>query len=523
MKKTEVTEELLKIENDDSSIGLKDGLEFSDYRQIIFDMENPKELRLKAFMKCCDISNESISEILNTLVATYSISSSELVKEFLADICLTSDIDILLKLNCAKSITLYSTKEANKDLGYSLMRSLIFSESTLFDCNQTNFESLNIVIQIDSIVFLMQDEKNQDIALEYFKRIITNEKIDCDYRYKTILSLENTLTLNKGRCIMRSLLAFLFDEKTFNRFRILASQYLLQHFSKELDDLEKVEKIVIKIMLDNDLDINIRADAADLLLGLGSETSKVLARDVIINLGAYGEEPVRNIYNNAQNVHTESITDSAMEIIRCLNNNLKHTEVSYKEICKEIKKFQLKGVSKKDMTDELKDKRLKVKTALRRILMDRSLHGVYNNTLFEILCKVWVYMKKSEFSEEIQKRLIEELIDMSGTCSTGYVTRLVNSISSFGDFNIKISWEDQIISNFSGRLNAKIKDLKDDDIKGEILIELVSKDPHKPHLFDFMVKNLSKIREEMYNEFREYMEDTDFDLFFKKAVMTYEK
>ena len=38
-------------------------------------------------------------------------------------------------------------------------------------------------------------------------------------------------------------------------------------------------------MLDNELDYNIRADVADVLLNLGDEKTKSLARDVIILLG----------------------------------------------------------------------------------------------------------------------------------------------------------------------------------------------------------------------------------------------
>jgi hypothetical protein len=59
----------------------------------------------------------------------------------------------------------------------------------------------------------------------------------------------------------------------------------------------------------------------------------------------------------------------------------------------------------------------------------------------------------------MKNRLLEELIEMSGTCSSGFASRLVNVISGFGDFNITISWKDQIIANFSGRLNARINNI----------------------------------------------------------------
>jgi hypothetical protein len=58
-----------------------------------------------------------------------------------------------------------------------------------------------------------------------------------------------------------------------------------------------------------------------------------------------------------------------------------------------------------------------------------------------------------------KKRLLEELIDMYGTCSSGFSSRLVNVISGYGDFNLNISWRDQIIANFTGRLNARARDI----------------------------------------------------------------
>ena len=63
----------------------------------------------------------------------------------------------------------------------------------------------------------------------------------------------------------------------------------------------------------------------------------------------------------------------------------------------------------------------------------------------------------------MKKRLLEELEEMSGTCSSGFASRLVNVISGFGDFKLTISWRDQIIANFTGRLNARARDITNDD------------------------------------------------------------
>jgi hypothetical protein len=186
--------------------------------------------------------------------------------------------------------------------------------------------------------------------------------------------------------------------------------------------------------------------------------------------------------------------------------------------------------------------------------------------------------------------MLQELEEMSGTCSSGFASRLVNIISGYGGFNIRISFEDQIISNFAGRLNAAARDITSknsifridknilynvvelwlldeerNDIRSTIEQKLTLNEK-KPKIIDmvihFLSKNnqkkietcvqyfaesvlnemtvksskhserrcfalffrtyISKIREELANEFKEFITETDFDLFFRKAIMMYE-
>jgi hypothetical protein len=185
--------------------------------------------------------------------------------------------------------------------------------------------------------------------------------------------------------------------------------------------------------------------------------------------------------------------------------------------------------------------------------MDRILY--FNNNLSNILVKLWSYISKNENVEEMTKRLIEELEDMSGTCSSGFLSRLINTISGFGEMNITISYEDQIISNFCGRLNAyaqkitkadscfyneKYNDIlilykfKDDCDKKDIIEEfsenvinemtIPSSDYTKRQSFLlFFRTHMSQLREELYKEFvPEFINNSDFDLYFRKALSVYD-
>jgi hypothetical protein len=98
-------------------------------------------------------------------------------------------------------------------------------------------------------------------------------------------------------------------------------------------------------------------------------------------------------------------------------------------------------------------------------------------------------------------------------------------ISGFGDMSIRISWEDQIVANFSGRLSAKINLIKDEELKGVIYSEMCVPCSHYENRLSFLSffrDNMLSIREEMYEEFKEHITDESFDLYIRKAIIVYE-
>ena len=125
----------------------------------------------------------------------------------------------------------------------------------------------------------------------------------------------------------------------------------------------------------------------------------------------------------------------------------------------------------------------------------------------------------------MKKRLIEELEEMSGTCSSGFASRLVNVISGFGDFSMRISWRDQITSNLSGRINKRIQNMDNltlqEKVMNEMTLETTEYEKRK-HFLKFLRQEVFVLREELYHEFKQYITDTDFDLYFRAAMSMYE-
>jgi hypothetical protein len=119
----------------------------------------------------------------------------------------------------------------------------------------------------------------------------------------------------------------------------------------------------------------------------------------------------------------------------------------------------------------------------------------------------------------LQQRVIEELIDMGDTCSSGHSSRFVNVLSEV-DVSLRISYEQQLISNLAGRMSALIRnapnssDLNLGMMKGE--------DPkYKEAYRVFFKENIDKLYNELYTEFvtAAYISDIEFERYFQKARM----
>lgn len=674
--------------------------------EVIMDMSQSLDKRIKALEEYYIKEGDNAIEVLSTLSNMYQMNGSKLIAKFFYRVCTHSQVSTFLKLEAANSLLEYENIEENSEeeeentqvhkskVKHNTKREILGYKALDYVCY--DMSNIPTPCRVEAIFRLMSSNDFQTNADAYFREFVRDEKIECDFRYKTILSLEkvggdlmkkdvdklfsdkefviqlyknfnyvisnlfpnikpnphNRKIWNKvlfhlsydeirdiyitkfpdkpvGRdfFIRNSQLTFLFHQSNIIYYRILSAQYLLQKCNMSETCRLKVETEVLNFARNKEIDYNRRADAADVLIKLGSEIMKQHGKNVIMELSKINGK-ISTVFNNAQNVHTEKVEESVAETLEFLNGlplykvNKKQITFTYvnnhiekimkeereylyinrdgKEKCKhcdspfeyKIENKENKFCSTKCFSFYSRDEKIRI--ALNRIFIDRTLYSKYTNTLINILLKVYTYIVSQDdknIKKQMYKRLLEELEEMSDTCSSGFASRLINVISGFGQFNIRISYEDQIVASFNGRLNALARNITNENSifrnqKINDVIELwLNREENKeerqavenelnpscklekrPKINDMVDAYLSKnrakkveqcvqdfseavinemttvssnyadrqnftlffrtyvsiIREELADEYKNFISDTDFDLYFRKALIVYE-
>jgi len=503
--------------------------------ELVTDLSTPLITRISGLELFFNkFGQEESNEIINKLSMMYQFSGTKIIETYLYEICMQCKIDTFLKITAAKSLCSFYPE---KEHGYKALNNV---------CK--DMEDVATPCKIDAICLLMLHKTYKTQSKDYFCSIINNIKLECDYRYKTILSLENKDIPNVLYFIHESALEFFNNNSNRTLYRILAGQYLIQKCKPNVDNRNFIELTLINFAQDTDLDYNLRADSADVILSLGSPENKISAREIIMILGRQ-DGNTKTIFDNAQNVHVDEIEQSVIKALEFLSGITMKTlsgipgtpEITYEYVKKQIGKEIEKSKPKKSAKEKNKiyDGNVdKINVSLNRIYIDRALYSQYNCSLLHIILKVWTYLTTHKAEKDMKTRLLEELIDMSGTCSSGFASRLINVISGFGDFNLTISWRDQIISNFTGRLNARARDIKEygklyniinedklEEFQGHVLEEMslnCNDYASRRHFLKFFRKNMLGIRQELYEEFKDHIDDPSFDLYFRAAIASYE-
>jgi hypothetical protein len=377
------------------------------------------------------------------------------------------------------------------------------------------------------------------MAQECLGDIIDTIQLPSEYRYKIIAGFISKTGvasyLNKTKIkvpydeeFVYGLQHIFFDnEKNDDDERILSGQHLLQMSAQVAPPEEKITvgDALLAIAKDTNRKENVRADAADVVLRLGHTSEQMeLARKIIGELGFSAVDAsssnimdrVRTIYTNSQNIHDEKISKTVATFIEKMVKDTSVRLRPFHEVHQEITDL----VRSKNLEAS---KRFNAFKALNRVSVDTAVFTSYNITISEILIHVWIRMQRyeGEIRLLLDDRLVEELIEMGSTCSSGHAGRFVNVLSTV-DADLRITYDVQIIANVAGRINAKIRDTEDQDLKASISMGMIpnaEKDDRDAYNV-FIKDTIAVVKKDMYNEFvsEGHVTDKEFAEYFAKAI-----
>lgn len=416
---------------------------------LLLDFSNEEELRFEAIKLFYKTKGYEVVEILKKLVSIFCLGPTKLLEKFLIRICKSDELPFSLRLETCKDICLY--KDDSDDL-FNILHSLM---------QQVQGDEITFVKQFEAITTLMRNNNFFDKCKTHMFAFLDNESMSSEYRYKSILSLKTQFDLRKTwmskeerETLDKILFSYQKDflhhfsknDKNDSYYRILALQLLLVQFSKEDDE---ICNILLSIGLDEKQNYNIRADATDVVLRYGSQTARESAKQLILDLGRNGNLNNVSIYQNAQNAHNLVIEESAIVTL----NRLAAIPLMKKDDGKAID-FDYVYADMQHNVDE------NGQIALNRIKLDNALYGNSDLSLKSALVLIYSFIQTHEYKHLLISRLCEELSESAGICSTGIMERMTNTFSGIiDDLGIKISFEDQILGQISGRLNQKIVNL----------------------------------------------------------------
>lgn len=391
----------------------------------------------------------------------------------------------------------------------------------LYTIVETSCE-LEAITKFDVLKYVFRSLPEQTSKfLVLLKSILCSNMFDEDFRYRSMLESRTYLP---SKQVFTDVMMTCFYEGTFStRNKILFCQYAMNHplhYDTDAFDQNLAMQFLVSVLSDTEMNDEYRMDVADILLNMEGITDEL--RDQAIHMiDEYGTRKNRfSFYHNQENVHYVDVS-SIHTTLDYLNQKFPFAN-GHHRLDRVV--MEIKASSPYRALEEAEQR--KVNVALIRIQNDRSSYGSHNNTLLDVLCMVCACIQSHRHKDELEKRLMEELVDMSGKCATGYVIRLVNVLSGFDEhFQVTISPDEAMKSMLFHRLNDRIFQMEDEEVRDDVLYELTlpSSLVHlRPNFLKFFREVFPFLKEEMYEAFKDQMTDTDFDLYLKRIVINYE-
>lgn len=228
----------------------------------------------------------------------------------------------------------------------------------------------------------------------------------------------------------------------------------------------------------------------------------------------------RTVYQDGQSVHNNEINKSVIQAAKSLQTQYPaKTRLNFDtSLLKDLSPHQ----------------RHKAETALHRIATDDATFGE-NITLSNLFQSLQSFILSSPDKDELNKRLIQELGDMSGTCASGHLSRLVNVVQGFNAIPqqaIRIKLGDEIYATVNHTLTQALAKPENQEVSEAVIMgenqklinnfvaqKLNSLLPEMQKSYQGTARN-NEILEELLSAAKKYTKDGHFTIQQNKLITT---
>jgi hypothetical protein len=350
-------------------------------------------------------------------------------------------------------------------------------------------------------------------CVEASKTIIENDKYDIYNRY--FFFANNSRNTKLDGHVVHELHPYFFTlskERNYPlELTLMSARYIIDQYDYLSDERNTVLEYILDVADDKNESIYARSECADILITLGEGNEIIFGEQVIEELGdLYNENKNKTIYTNAQNAHNETINENTRNIVRALYKDYLKTK-SYNDLVKTSYEDIHKELSGIDNSEENNDK---LHSFFYRVMTDPF--RFERLSLSDIVLLVYNKICSFENKNDLMKRLLEEILDCDNSCTTGYFTRIVNTLNGFindKDMCFNINPRDELRSVIFARINRNIRSLPEKT--RESVLEAIEEANFG--VFEEFMDYYSP-EDEIRKEYSGLIEEEEFNKLFSKCV-----
>lgn len=443
--------------------------------EILSDLSLSLQTRIEHIKVLQDKDPLQLYEAINQFCTSYTENQTFSLKETLLSVSDLISLPFPLRLKCAMTLD-----DSNKimDCVESVLVSIIESNHTL--C-------------FEAICSCLADCPNRCKSSLFL--IFKNIKLEEAYRYRLLCNLveieSSDLETIKGECCKS-----LFSVCQSPKYIVFTGQLCVKYNTFTLDDCE-----TCLLHIENESDKR-KADLAaaeicDFLLHCN--IALPIHEKVKTRLMSIEGVDVVQMFKSSQSVHQVG-TDIESFVKNSIDFDTTPFATVY-QTCKNSKYWNEQ-----------------IANSLHRFTLDQGLYSTYACSLLTICCKVFTKIQQHDQKELLFQRFCEELGDMSDTCSSGHLIRLVNVFSGV-DGGVTVNIKDEIKSVMQHRVTQLIKK-QPLEIQEEIIEELEKKD--QSIIMNVLYKEMAILHDIMREEYRDCnLTDNQFTEYFRNALIHY--